>query len=80
MRHLFTDDTIVLKTMGFSWLLYMPHIWVNHGLLIDFVERWHGEHNTFHFRTSEATITLEDVHCILRVPFHGDLICMIEEL
>ena len=35
-------------------------------------EWWHNEHNTFHLLTREASITLEDVYCILQVPCYGD--------
>lgn len=36
------------------------------------VERWHSETSSFHFPTSEATITLEDVWRILQFKIHSD--------
>ena len=41
------------------------------GLLIAFLDRWHPETHTFHFRFGEATITFEDVHYILGLPTSG---------
>ena len=56
----------------------MPHIHANHGFLIALAERWHSEHNTFHLLTGEASITLEDVYFILRLPCHGEMVsCLI---
>lgn len=51
----------------------MPHIQTNHGLLTILAKQWHSKHNTFHFPIGEVTINLEDVYCILQVPYHGDL-------
>lgn len=44
------------------------------GLLKTLAERWHSEHNTFHFSTSEITVTHEDVYRILRIPVVGELV------
>lgn len=66
-----------LASMGFGFLLDMPHIQANHGLLTALAERWHSEHDTFHLPTGEATITLEDVYQILQVPSHGDPVSII---
>lgn len=33
---------------GFGYLLQMPDIHVNHGMLTSLVEHFHSEHNTFH--------------------------------
>lgn len=66
-----------MTQMGFSYLLEIPHIWENHGLLTTLEKRWHREYNTFHLPTREATITLEDVYQILHVPIHGDAVSII---
>ena len=39
-----------------------------------FVERWHGETNTFHLPMGEMTITLDDVFCITGMPITGTLV------
>lgn len=43
----------------------------NSVLLSSFVERWHSETNSFHFRFGEKTITLDDVAQLLGVPIEG---------
>ena len=37
-------------------------------MITAFVDRWRPETHTFHLPFDEATITLEDVHCILGLP------------
>lgn len=49
----------------------MPQIRVNQGLLTALCERWHSETSSFHLPTGEATVTLEDVYRILRLPIRG---------
>lgn len=66
------DEMTIIESMGFVWLLYMPHNWVNHGLVTVLAERWHNEHNTFHLPIGEVTVILKDVYHILHVPCHGD--------
>lgn len=41
------------------------------GMLSVLAERWHSETSSFHLPTGEATVTLEDIWCILRFPIHG---------
>ena len=65
LDHLSDDEKTALSVMGFQWVVQMPHIRANHGLLTVLAERWHSEHNTFHLPTGEASITLEDVYRIL---------------
>lgn len=76
-HHLEDDWKVSINTMGFKWLLNMPHIQVNQKLLTSWVEWWHSEHNTFHLPTGEATITVKDVYHILHIPCHGDPMSMI---
>lgn len=60
-----------LASCGFEYLIWLPKIRVNHGLLIDLIERFHSKTQTFHLPIGEITVTLEDVYKILRIPFHG---------
>lgn len=50
-------------------LMFARH---DHALITAFVERWQPETNSFHLPDGEYTITLEDVHHILRIPCEGD--------
>lgn len=65
LYYLSDDEKATISTMGLQWVIWMPHIQENHGLLTALAERWHSEHNTFHFLTGKASITLEDVYRIL---------------
>ena len=78
LDHVSDEEQAALSAMGLRWVVQMPHIRANHGLLTALAERWHSEHNTFHLPTGEASITLEDVYRILRVPCHGEPVsCLI---
>jgi hypothetical protein len=44
---------------------------INHGINTAFCERWHPETSTFHLPIGEATITLDDVQCLLHLPIEG---------
>ena len=41
------------------------------GLISAFVERWHGETNSFYLPVGEMTITLDDVSSLLHLPILG---------
>lgn len=47
---------------------------IDHALITELVERWSPETNTFHFSTGDATVTLEDVAYIYRLPINGMLV------
>uniref|UniRef100_A0ACD5UDW2 Uncharacterized protein n=1 Tax=Avena sativa TaxID=4498 RepID=A0ACD5UDW2_AVESA len=40
------------------------------------VDRWRPETHTFHLRTGETTITLQDMSMILALPIEGNPVCM----
>lgn len=40
-------------------------------MIIALIKRWHSMTCLFHLPTGEASITLEDVWCILHIPIHG---------
>lgn len=50
----------------------MPSFDVDNAMIIALVERWRTETNTFHFNSSEDTVTLEDVTYIYGLPIDGD--------
>lgn len=60
-----------IDACGLRHILYMPKIRMNRGLLIALVERWHSDHNSFHFPTREISVTKEDVYKILHIPIIG---------
>ncbi|XP_014500477.1 protein MAIN-LIKE 1-like [Vigna radiata var. radiata] len=53
--------------------------YVDKGLLLRFIERWHFETSSFHLPVGQMTITLDDVSTLLHLPVLGQL-CDLEEL
>jgi len=53
--------------------------YIDLGLVLDFVERWHPETNTFPLPIGEMTITLDDVWSLLHVSINGNF-CSTENL
>ncbi|XP_014523042.1 uncharacterized protein LOC106779454 [Vigna radiata var. radiata] len=53
--------------------------YVDKGLLLGFIERWHFETSSFHLPVGETKITLDDVSTLLHFPVMGQL-CDLEEL
>ncbi|XP_047172435.1 protein MAIN-LIKE 1-like [Vigna umbellata] len=53
--------------------------YVDKGLLLGFIERWHFETSSFHVPVGEMSITLDDVSTLLHLPVLGQL-CDLEEL
>lgn len=60
-----------LASCGFEYLIRLLEIRVNHKILIDLIERFHSETQTFHLPTREITVTPEDMYKILCILFHG---------
>ncbi|XP_052728518.1 protein MAIN-LIKE 1-like [Vigna angularis] len=53
--------------------------YVDNGLLLRFIERWHFETSSFHLPIGEMSITLDDVSTLLHLPVMGQM-CDLEEL
>ena len=56
---------------GLDGLLRVPHIDLDHALIIALVERWQSETHSFHLPYGEMTITLQDMEVIMGVPVDG---------
>ena len=48
---------------------------MNPAALTALIDRWRPETHTFHLRTGEMTVTLQDVSMILALPIDGDVVC-----
>lgn len=57
--------------MGLWFIAYIAPIHKHLGMMSKLAERWHNEKSSFHLSTGKATITLEDMWCILRLSIHG---------
>ena len=56
---------------GLDGLLRVPHMDLDHALIIALVERWRPETHSFHLPHGEMTITLQDMEVIMGVPIDG---------
>lgn len=64
----------VVKAMGLIYIMYLFEIQANTLLLSALAKRWFFETCSFHFPTSDMSITLEDVYMILRISIHDELV------
>jgi hypothetical protein len=60
-----------VEATGLELLTRTNYSVIDHGLMTAFAKRWHSETNTFHLPIGEATITLDDVQCLLHLPITG---------
>lgn len=63
-----------VEATGLEPLTRTSYSVIDHGLMTAFAERWHSETNTFHLPIGEATITLDDVQCLLHLPITGSML------
>jgi hypothetical protein len=64
----------IIYASGLSPLIDDTYRVSNKTIVSAFVERWHGETNTFHLPMGEMTITLDDVFCLTGIPVRGTLV------
>ncbi|XP_047177005.1 protein MAIN-LIKE 1-like [Vigna umbellata] len=63
----------IVNGSGLMSLVGMPYDYVDRGLLLAFVERFHFETSSFHLPMGEMTLTLDDVSSLLYLPVLGQL-------
>ncbi|KAI8570238.1 hypothetical protein RHMOL_Rhmol01G0018700 [Rhododendron molle] len=56
---------------GFGGILEMPFITLDRAFITALVERWRPETHTFHLRSGESTVTLQDVEIITGLAVDG---------
>lgn len=68
----------ILRTglLPFIHMVTRSTLWLNAPAITALVDRWRPETHTFHLRTGEMTVTLQDVSMILALPIGGELVCI----
>jgi len=65
------DIEFLVQNYGLFSLCNISYEVGDKGLTLAFIERWHGETNSFHLPIGEMTITLDDVSSLLHLPILG---------
>ncbi|XP_010233281.1 protein MAIN-LIKE 1 [Brachypodium distachyon] len=68
----------ILRTglLPFIHMVTRSTSWMNACAITALVDRWRPETHTFHLRTDEMTVTLQDVSMILALPIGGEPVCI----
>ncbi|XP_058179128.1 serine/threonine-protein phosphatase 7 long form homolog [Rhododendron vialii] len=62
----------LIRQAGFGGVINIPFISLDLGLMTALLERWRPETHSFHLRTGEWTVTLQDVEILLGLPVDGE--------
>ncbi|KAI8563939.1 hypothetical protein RHMOL_Rhmol03G0147800 [Rhododendron molle] len=62
----------LIRQAGFGGVIDLPFISLDIGLMTALLERWRPETHSFHLRTGEWTVTLQDVEVLLGLPVNGE--------
>ena len=63
-----------VRQSGLHNLAEMEHIRIDHTLITALIEKWRSETNTFHFPLGAASVTLENIAYLYRLPIDGPIV------